>query len=465
MKRIFAIMLAGVLVLTGCGGPSGAGSSTLEGQNKGGEGMPAQTSRVLSEPVYPDFPKRPAAPEGDGLKEWNAYHDAYNKYLDTLDALRGAGSGLEEAERNLLNGFAAKSIPLALADREGENTVFSPLSLWSALAMEAQCANGNSRQQVLDALGVDSMDGLPELVEHIWNTLYTDDGQNSLILANSIWLNNAKEGEYVQETLDTLAQKHYAGTYTVPMGTAEADQAITDWAKEQTNGLIGGDSPIVETAGDVLALLASSLYYRAGWLEEFAPEGTEEGTFTDAAGQESRVDFMHANRSTAKFLRRERYQAAALSTHLGEMVFVLPDEGITPESLLEDPEFLSRLDLNGEDRRIGEVQWSVPKFDVDSQLNLLEMLKELGITDLQDPDKADLSALTNLSAYLSDAVQLARVKVDEEGVEAAAATMLVAELQSAPINPEICVMDLNRPFLFVIRSENIPLFIGVVNQM
>ena len=67
MKRIFAIMLAGVLVLTGCGGPSGAGLSTLEGQNKGGEGMPAQTSRVLSEPVYPDFPKRPAAPEGDGL--------------------------------------------------------------------------------------------------------------------------------------------------------------------------------------------------------------------------------------------------------------------------------------------------------------------------------------------------------------------------------------------------------------
>ena len=143
----------------------------------------------------------------------------------------------------------------------------------------------------------------------------------------------------------------------------------------------------------------------------------------------------------------------------------LPDEGITPESLLEDPEFLSRLDLNGEDRRIGEVQWSVPKFDVDSQLNLLEMLKELGITDLQDPDKADLSALTNLSAYLSDAVQLARVKVDEEGVEAAAVTMLMERCLSAPINPEICVMDLNRPFLFVIRSENIPLFIGVVNQM
>ena len=150
------------------------------------------------------------------------------------------------------------------------------------------------------------------------------------------------------------------------------------------------------------------------------------------------------------------------------MVFVLPDKGVSPESLLQDPAFLAGLDIGrSEDSHYGEVQWSVPKFDVDSTLGLLDCLRGMGITGVLDPEKADLSALTTLDAYLSDARQLARVKVDEEGVEAAAVTMLMIETTSAmpEPDPEVCVMDLDRPFLFVIRSEGVPLFVGVVNQV
>ena len=107
--------------------------------------------------------------------------------------------------------FAARSTPLALAGREGENAIYSPLSLWSALAMLAQCAGGESRQQVLDALGADSVDTLRQQAELVWRSLYTDDGLSALILANSVWLNSALEGAYVQDTLDTLAKAYYAG--------------------------------------------------------------------------------------------------------------------------------------------------------------------------------------------------------------------------------------------------------------
>ena len=144
------------------------------------------------------------------------------------------------------------------------------------------------------------------------------------------------------------------------------------------------------------------------------------------------------------------------------MVFVLPDEGTAPESLLQDSDFLGKLEFD----RFGPVEWSVPKFDVNSDLDLMETLHKLGVTDLLSPGKADLSALTDLEASLSDAKQLARVKVDEEGVEAAAATILSFKLTGATIeDPEVCVMDLDRPFLFVIRTENIPRFVGVVNQV
>lgn len=460
MKRILSLSLAAVLLLAGCAGgspsPNGGGEPVHDGKE------PVKMSYALAEPVYPEFPQQPQFPE-DG--DYDAWNEAYQKYIDALIALRGEGNHVTEAEHAALTAFTAKSTPLVLAGQEGKNAIYSPLSLWSALAMLAQCADGDSRQQVLDAMGADGVDTLQDQVEHLWRTLYTDDGMSTLILSNSIWLNSSLQGTYVQDTLDTLAQKYYAGTYAVPMGTGEADQAVTEWVGEQTRGLIGGEQPVVETKPETLALLVSSLYYKAAWQDEFMPERTETDTFTGADGQESRVDFMHRTED-ANFIRRDGYQAARLQTHLGEMVFVLPDQGVAPESLLQNQEFLSRLEFYGDACTWGEVQWSVPKFDVDSDLDLMEALKAMGITDLPDWDRADLSALTDLDAFLSDAKQLARVKVDEEGVEAAAVTILMVRETCAISEPtEVCVMDLDRPFLFLIRTQDIPLFVGIVNQV
>lgn len=464
MKQILSLALAAVMALTGCAGaaerlPDEPQSNHNSAQNNPGYVNPSILS--LAEPVYPEFPQQPQWPEEDSEQARNAYWRDLGAYYDALPAIRG--SGLTEAEQGMVNAFAAKSLPLVIADHEGENAVYSPLSLWSALAMLAQCAGGDSRRQVLDALEVDSVDDLQDTVSHVWQTLYTDDGLSSLILGNSIWLNGNLQGTYVQDTLDTLAQKYFAGVYSVPMGTESADLAVANWVDRQTNGLIGADAPVVETLPETLALLVSSLYYRAAWADEFSAGQTEEDVFTDAAGNDSRVDFMHKTKS-ANFLRPEGCQAASLNTQLGEMVFVLPDEGVTPESLLQQPDFLAHLDFNG-DTLWGEVQWSVPKFDVDSSLDLISALKNLGITDLPDPDRADLSQLTDLDAFLSGARQLARVTVDEEGVEAAAVTIM-GMLTSGPPQPtEVCVMDLDRPFLFVIRTEGIPLFVGIVNQI
>lgn len=461
MKRVLSLALAAALLLAGCT----AGAQDPAGAGEPGRKEPEKMSYTLAEPIYPEFPKQPQMPAEGPIGGWEAYQEAYDKYMDALTALRGENSNVTEAEHAALTAFAAKSLPLAVAGHEGENAIYSPLSLWSALAMLAQCAEGESRQQVLDALGADSVEQLREQVSHIWQTLYTDDGLSALILANSIWLNTGMEGVYVQETLDTLAEAYYAGAYAVPMGESAADQAVTDWVKKQTNGLIGGNQPVVRTNVDTLALLVSSLYYKAAWLSEFLPDQTEKDTFTDAAGNETRVDFMHKTKDD-DFIRRDGYQAARLQTRLGEMVFVLPDEGVTPESLLQREDFLSRLEFYGDAAMYGEVQWSVPKFDVNSDLNLMDALKTMGITDLPDQDKADLSALTDVPAFLSDAKQMARVKVDEEGVEAAAVTILDINTCSLPLPPEeVCVMDLERPFLFVIRVEDVPLFVGVVNQV
>lgn len=448
MKSILYMILSGALVLTGCSPVPGGASA------QGSVPAPEPVVRALSQPVYPEFPTLPQF-QDNGEDYWKQTE----QYYEAVEQIRG--SKLVPELLQSLNEFAGASTALALDGQKGKNAIYSPVSLWAALAMAAQCAEGDSRTQVLNALGAESVEDLQEQVSQVWRRLYTENGTSSLLLANSIWLDSGKPGNYVQETLDTLAEQYFAGTYCVPMGTAEADKAVTEWISQQTNGLIGSGDPVVETDALTLALLVSTLYYRAGWKDAFQPEQTWQDDFTNGQGQTAQTAFMHRTAS-GNWCTAEGYQAAALSTDLGEMVFVLPDEGTAPESLLQDSDFLGKLEFD----RFGPVEWSVPKFDVNSDLDLMETLHKLGVTDLLSPGKADLSALTDLEASLSDAKQLARVKVDEEGVEAAAATILSFKLTGATIeDPEVCVMDLDRPFLFVIRTENIPLFVGVVNQV
>lgn len=454
-RRVLAAALAALMVL-----PLGACGSPSAGSGSGGTQSPALSKLALNRPVYPDFPQLPDF--GDFENDWEAYDRASAEYAQQLAALRGDGIAPDTVRA--LTDFAGRSTPLAMAGMEGQNAVCSPLSLWAALTMLARCSGGESRQQVLSALGSDGLSPLQEQVAQVWQGLYTDDGVSSLLLANSIWLNSGMEGSYVEETLDALARDYYAGAFAVPMGTAEADQAITDWVREQTHGLIGGEEPVVETKEYTAALLASSLYYKAPWTEEFSASQTWEDTFTDADGNLSQANFMHQQHH-GTMLIGAGYRAARLNTHLGEVVFVLPDEGVTPESLLKDGNLLSSLEFDTPAARSGSIEWSVPKFDVSSELDLLSALEQLGITHLQDPGAADLSPLTSIGAYLSGATQMARVKADEEGVEAAAVTLLTMDATAALEDSEPMVMDLDRPFLFVIRAEGVPLFVGVVNQI
>lgn len=108
----------------------------------------------------------------------------------------------------------------------------------------------------------------------------------------------------------------------------------------------------------------------------------------------------------------------------------------------------------------------MPKFDVQSTLQLEDYLKTMGITAVFDEARADFSPLSGSEMWLEQAKQIARVKVDEKGVEAAAVTLMAAAGSAAPPeDPKICVMDLDRPFLFIIRQQGVVLFAGVVQSL
>ena len=126
-------------------------------------------------------------------------------------------------------------------------------------------------------------------------------------------------------------------------------------------------------------------------------------------------------------------------------------------------EFLT--ELTG-DYNAAELVWSVPKFDVKSSTGLNEALRSLGVTDAFDGTKADFTPLTDNGAVVDSVMQAARVKIDEDGVEAAAYTEIVANDSAMMEIPPTVEMELDRPFLFVIFDyNNVPLFVGTVNTV
>lgn len=434
----------------------------IPGMGNGG-GPLAGSAYAIALPTYPDLPQYPAEPAFDTEAAWERYQEEYDIYWNAWRDYRDEVPALHDTQEleEALAAFTGESTALALAGED--NRIYSPVSLWFALAMLAETTGGETRQQVLDALGASDLEQLRDWADILWHTLYQDDGTATTLLGNSIWLN--ENVTFHQDVLENLAEHYYASSYQVPMGTDEADQALADWVAEQTKGLIGSEGKVLETTTDTLNVLASTLYYQAGWSDEFNDRLTEEDIFTAADGTETRIDFMHRTQD-GNFLRQNGYQAASLGTKGGTMTFVLPDEGITPADLLKDPDFLTEL-TQSENEIYGEVRWSVPKFDVDSDLDLKPTLEGLGITNVFDPDASDFTPLTDLEpVWLDQAKQIARVKVDEKGVEAAAVTLMANSGAGAPPeDPKICIMDLNRPFLFIIRDGDAVLFVGVVEQV
>ena len=446
-----AAVLAAVLLVNGVPG-------------LGGGGITASAVCALAEPAYPDLPHAPAEPATADDAAWKQFNEDYDACWQAWRDFRNEAPGLEEQAGLLsaLADFSAESTTLALAG-EG-NGVYSPISLWFALAMLAETTDGDSRQEILDALGAEDVEQLRSWADSLWHDLYTEDGTASVLLGTSMWLNQGVD--FNQGTLDALAEHYYAASYQAPMGTDAADQALTDWTAEQTRGLIGSDGKVLETTPDTLMVLASTLYVMGRWNTEFQPEDNTDDVFTAADGTEQEAEFMHRIEN-AYFLSREGYQAASLHSSAGEVVFVLPDEGVSPRELLADPEFLGSLDVYGDDGIYGEVRWSVPKFDVGSDLDLKSTLAGLGITSVLDTKTADFSPLTGTEpVWLDQAKQIARVQVDEQGIVAAAVTLMGLGDGGPEVDPRICVMDLDRPFLFVVRSNNdVNLFVGVVDSL
>ena len=445
MRNVLCLLLV-LAFCVGCGATPGTTPGTPSG---------TEIRYALCTAAYPAYPADVDA--ADYYQKNGSFdEEGYEKAL-AGQAADYAALGIEPLSEEQTAGvrrFAARTVPVICPGEE--NTVYSPVNLYLALAMLTEMAGGNTQTQLLSLLEAGETGALRESAQQIWKNTYVSDGKTICTLANSVWLN--QQLPFHKETLQILADFYYASSYQTAMGTAEADRAIADWVNGQTGGLLNAQ---IQT--DALQLLAiySALYFKAAWQDAFSASQTASDTFRASDGKEETCDFMHMS-CPGSYQKGENYTAAVryLKNSQDRMTFVLPDEGTSLREVLASPTLFTELSpTHG-----AEITWSMPKFDVASKLDLIESLKSLGVTDAFDENTADFSRITDQEAVVDRINHVARMKVDEEGMEAAAYTEISIKTTAAPAEePARVEMNLNRPFLVIVStSDGLPLFIAAV---
>ncbi|MBQ3000547.1 MAG: hypothetical protein IJD63_02235 [Oscillospiraceae bacterium] len=415
-----------------------------------------QLCNLLSEPVYPEMA---AYPNYDDYPDWQDYEAAYNAWRDSQSRQYDQPEGYA----NSLREFFHTSIRQFL--QEEGNATYSPVNTYLALAMLAETASGNSRQQILDLLAVSSVERLRTRVDLLWNAHYCADGQTSLLLANSLWLDDAYS--FKEATAELLADRYYASSFSGDLGTVKMNEQLQYWLNENTGGLLKEQAGNVQLEPDAVFALASTVSFTASWKEKFNESNTYEALFHSPKG-DVQVPFMHKTLQTHTYFWGENFSAVSLSlTGNNRMWLILPDEGHTVSEILESKEYL-QMTLSPsawQNRKNINIRLSLPKFDVSDQKDLCDGIKAIGVTDIFDYSISDFTSLTDTpELFVSKIDHAVRVAIDEKGCVGAAYTVIMTEPGTAPTDQKID-FTLDRPFLFIVSSQDdLPLFAGIVND-
>ncbi len=404
-----------------------------------------ENTQILASAEYPDMP--------------NYFNDGYDNWKSFRNSLRN------NAERyaDCFDDFFINSAKTFLSESKNGNKIYSPVSLYVALGMCAEITEGNTRQQILDAISQEDMDFLHRYIKAVWLANYSDDGIAECIFADSLWTNS--DLTYEQSTVDSLAENYFASVFSGNPSSYEYNKMFQDWVSEQTRGIITPEADMVMSP-EMVFTLASTVYYSGKWETKFPKSKTRPAVFHSPDG-DTECDFMNM-KTYDYYYWGDKFAAVSLPIScIGEMRIILPDEGVTPEELFSDKQAVRFMLVNRpylySNQKDVEINISIPKFDVSSEIDLEDGLKQMGITDIFDSSKSDFSPITEADIIDFNAKQSTRVFINEE--ECKAAALIAAGTAGAGEPDDTADFIADRPFIFEIVSDTgFPLFVGIVNN-
>ena len=368
-------------------------------------------------------------------------------------------------------------------DKSGKSFIFSPLSITYVLGMVNDAATGETEKELEQTLGFHEggikavneyckklIDGLPKVDERV-----------KLNIANAIFLNKnytlkSQFGQDMQTYYDAKAE-------ALDFSSPQTLSLINSWCSDKTNGMI--PTILDEVNPNMMSYLLNAIYFKADWASKFDQNNTREETFAKENGS-TELPMMHQN-VLIQYLNNDIFSAVKIpyGSGLWNMMVLLPEEGKTTDDVINH---FATCGLSGVEGLICqitedniatmkknyfspyEVDLKLPRFETSSDTDklgieggLVGLMKDMGINLAFDSYFAEIPNMCEVPVYIAMMRQKAKIKVNEEGSEAAAVTVAgMIEMSAMPMEYPKATFHANRPFVYVIQeaSSGVILFVG-----
>jgi serpin B len=354
-----------------------------------------------------------------------------------------------------VNLFAA-DLYAHLRSTEKGNLFFSPQSISTALAMTYAGARGETAEQMARTMHFSlPQDRLPPAYAELMHALRGGGTQSyRLSIANRLW---GRRGMSFLEPFVEVTRRDYGAELGLVDFATNAEGArgeINGWVGKETEQKIRDLIPAGVLGPDTRLVLANAIYFRGDWAHQFEKSATREQPFHVLGGTTVAVPLMFAKMTVGFGAQPDGGLKVVELPYKGDdlsMLVLLPD---TSDGLADMEAKLTAENLRqwttGLVRR--DVLVYLPRFSEESGFGLGSTLAAMGMP-LAFSDGADFSGMNGKrDLSISAVVHKARVDVDEQGTEAAAATGVAVAVRSArPEEPPTFRAD--HPFVFFIRHN------------
>ena len=363
-------------------------------------------------------------------------------------------SAEQQQMRDNNNEFAWRLFQTMQEQQGDVSTVLSPISVTYMLGMLNAGAAGTTRDEITATLGFGSD---PTAVNEYCKTMIEGapnvDPAATVRIANSINVNSAKGLSLLGAFVNDMKNYYNAQIDALDFTKSGTLDKINKWCSKNTGGMI--PSILDQINPDAAMCLLNAIYFNADWTEKFDKNDTRSSSFTMPDGSIVTRELMHRK---AVALCCESDLCSMLRIPFGSggysMYVMLPVEGKTTSDLIRDmsqqalTEHLNAIDMTGH-----EVDILMPRFEIVSDIDLIDVLKPMGI-QTAFTTRADFSNMSNASLYVSMMKQKAMIEVNEDGAKAAAVTIsMTGETSPGPQQYEKAEFHADRPFLYFILEE------------
>jgi len=342
---------------------------------------------------------------------------------------------------------------------ESENIIISPLSISLALSMTLNGADGATRDAMLDALRANGITPVSINIAYkdLTEALLKVDKRVLISIANSVWTENSFAVK--KPFPEILTQYYNAEAESFDINDPGAPDRMNSWIENNTNGHI--DNMIEELNENTVMLLINAIYFKGKWKTQFESKNTIQSPFFKSNGSTSDVPMMK-QKSELKIFSGEGFKIGEFPYGQGNFVMdiILPEnaDGLTVlAGNLNDNEFDEWLESMSQK----EADVSLPRFKYGYKEKLKSILTDMGM-GIAFTDNADFSNISDERLLINDVIHQAFIETNEEGTEAAAATIVDIGLTSMPADSVVFKAD--HPFIYIIRetTTNSILFLGKI---